>query len=94
MKRFVKYFAITFTAQGLLIGFVFLTAFIFGTAIGDGILFLLYALPRMIILAHVPAEPSNVTICLGVLILGVLYSLLISSGIWLVLGRNRKVVYG
>jgi hypothetical protein len=57
-------------------------------------LFLLYALPWIIILPRGPAQPWNVTIFLGVFVLAVLYSVLISSAIWLIVGRNRKVVYG
>jgi len=59
--------------------FVFATAFILGSAIGDGILFLLYVVPWIGVLSGSPkgsSEPSELWLIVGFLVPALIYSLI------------------
>jgi hypothetical protein len=90
MAQLGKYFLITLLIQAVLVGFVFLTARVLGTAIGDGILFFLYVLPWIIVLPQGPAEPpSTAKLILATIGLAAVYSILISAALYLLRRRNR-----
>lgn len=93
MKCFVKYFFLAVLIQILFAGFVFLSTYIFGSAIGDGILFFLYALPWLVIFAGKPESiqiVSGLYLAIGFLIPAVIYSSVISAGICLVARRGYR----
>lgn len=93
MKCFVKYFSIGFAIQILFAGLVFASTYVFGTAIGDGILFFFYALPWLIVLAGHQTSGHNyseVYLIIGFLVPALIYSLIISGGICLISSWRRE----
>lgn len=90
MRCFFKYFLIVFALQVLFAGFVFASAYVFGSAIGDGVLFVLYALPWLLILAGQQKTGQNfseVYLVIAFLVPSVVYSSILSVGVCLISRR-------
>ena len=94
IRVFLKYFAIGMVIQLLFAGFVFLTVQVFGSAIGDGILFLFYALPWMIVLSGQPKDQQEIStffLITGSLIPATVYATIFSVGACLIAGVRMKL---